>query len=114
VEECDLQLVIKLAFFEGDTLLGRSEIICAQLPASKVVEGGLGTRWTLSFHFEEPACPVEMICEKEGVHQYRSALRFGVHDSEDWEDIELGDLHALAFKCEMRPQATACVSASSR
>ena len=32
---------------------------------------------------------------------YHAALRVGVHDSDDWESINLGNIHTMGFRCSV-------------
>ena len=36
---------------------------------------------------------------KAGVRLYSAALRMGVHTSQDWESVNLGNIHDLGFFC---------------
>jgi hypothetical protein len=92
-------MLIEMVFFEGDQLLVRGEINCGQDIGSAKLESHTGIRFDITFQFEEPACPVSITCFLAGKRLYRAALRVGVHDSEDWESLELGENHVLAFRC---------------
>jgi len=94
-------LHIELGFFAGDVLLARGCITCRQHEETAELEGAGGLQWTMKTRFEEPASPVEIDCERDGKRLYRAALRVGVHDSEDWESINLADIHTLAFRCRV-------------
>ncbi|MES2947006.1 MAG: hypothetical protein V4858_00545 [Pseudomonadota bacterium] len=58
---------------------------------------GLG--FEITYKFEEPACPVFIACYAMGDRLYGAALRVGVHNSQDWESVDLGEKHVLVFKC---------------
>jgi hypothetical protein len=59
--------------------------------------------FTVTHRFEVPACPVEIECRQRGSLRYTAALRMGVHDSDDWETIDLGHVHTFAFRCSSAP-----------
>ena len=92
-------LFIELAFFDKDTLLCRGSVDCRSTKAVEHLEGVDGHQFELSSQFEEPACPVEITCRRNGALLYDAALRVGAHTSDDWESIELGNVHTLAFRC---------------
>jgi len=91
-------MLVDLAFFDGDALLARSVIRCGAMEATES-SAGEGHEFVVTHRFEEPACPIEIVCTKAGKHLYSAALRMGVHTSEDWESITLGDVHDLCFFC---------------
>ena len=92
-------LLIELAFFEKDTLLCRGGVRCGSEKAVEHLDGIGGHRFELSSQFDEPACSVQIVCRRDGALLYEAALRVGVHTSNDWESIKLGDIHTLAFRC---------------
>ena len=63
------------------------------------LDGVGGHKFELSSQFEEPACPVEIECRRDGALLYKAALRVGVHTSDDWESLDLASIHTLAFRC---------------
>jgi hypothetical protein len=121
---------VAFAFFEGDELLHRGEILVGPertigvygehlhvplpdgMPFSHKPEIQLFVGLTIEHSFELPACPVAMryYIVKEGVagqlpEQERtlySELRMGVHTSDDWESVQLQP-YTLAFKCTVEP-----------
>jgi len=90
---------IDLAFFDEDLLLARGSIHCVSRENTITLEGEAGYTFNITYQFEEPACPIFIECFSADKNMYKVALRFGVHSSEDWETINLGDIHTLAFKC---------------
>jgi hypothetical protein len=92
-------MLIEMAFFDGDQLLVRGEITCRRDIDSARLESCAGQRFEITYQFEEPACPVSVTYFLAGEQLYQSALMVGVHDSDDWESIELGESHVLAFRC---------------
>lgn len=96
---------VELAFFDGDNLLCRGRIICGPSEITdRFPEEGGDLMFAVTHVFEEPACPLVIVCSRSGTHLYRTALRMGVHTSEDWESIELGEAHTLAFRCTLDSQ----------
>jgi len=92
-------LFIEFAFFDKDTLLCRSGVRCGAAKAVEHLDGVGGHKFELSSQFEEPACPVEIECRRNGALLYKAALRVGVHTSDDWESLDLASIHTLAFRC---------------
>ena len=90
---------IELAFFDGDNLLCRGEITCEAQISSSVFSSPEGYIFEIEHSFEEPACPLQVVCSQNGTNLYKAALRVGVHHSDDWEVISLGDIHDLGFRC---------------
>ena len=94
-----MELHIDLAFFQDDDLLGRGEVCCTAMKATSNLEGTSGYRFVVTSLFEIPACQLEIECYSQNSQLYRSALRVGVHNSDDWETIDLGGIHTLGFRC---------------
>ena len=90
---------IDLAFFDGDDLLVKGLVECRVQEQSVSFDTKSGVRFIVTAQFEDPACPVSIDCSSNGINLYRTALRFGVHTSDDWESIDLGGIHTLAFWC---------------
>lgn len=93
-------MFVDLAFFDGDLLLARSGIRCESIEAKESIVGE-NYELVVTHKFEEPACPIEIVCMKAGKLLYSTALRMGVHTSDDWESITLGNIHDLAFRCSV-------------
>jgi hypothetical protein len=87
------------AIFNGDGLLASGSLEFADGEANVVLGNSVGYRFEVSYRFEEPACPVFVTCYSANAFLYRTALRVGVHNSEDWESVELAESHVLVFKC---------------
>ncbi|MFN3241506.1 MAG: hypothetical protein ACE37K_08335 [Planctomycetota bacterium] len=100
---------IELGFFAGDQLLARGCVTCAGRDATSEITGHGGHAWTIKTRFAEPASPVELECTRDGTHVYAGALRVGVHTSDDWESINLADIHTLAFRCRVDQAGTSGV-----
>jgi hypothetical protein len=91
-------MLVDLAFFSGDQLLGRSAIRCGATTVTETIAGE-GHVFVVTHRFEDPACPIEIVCTKAGQPLYRAALRMGAHASDDWESVTLGNIHELCFFC---------------
>lgn len=89
---------LDLAVFDGDTLLARTSVMLGETRKTEVVVAG---RYEFESHhaYQEPSSPVDITCRANGRHLYRAALQVGVHNSDDWESIELGTIHTLGFRC---------------
>ena len=98
------EMQVDLAFFDGEELLCRGSIICTQVSSTDTVLGTSGHVFEVTSNFEEPACPVSVRCLLNGELQYNSELRMGVHDSADWEVVNLGNIHELGFYCKLVPR----------
>jgi hypothetical protein len=90
---------IKMTFFEEDEMLAAGVVRCLFEENEFTIQGGNGYIFQIKASYEEPACPVFIKCFLDGKLLYRSALRMGVHSSDDWETIELANNHLLIFKC---------------
>ena len=92
-------LLIELAFFKGDDLLCRGSVRCGAAEVADHFEGAEGHYFVVSSRFEEPASPMQIVCHRDGKQLYEAALRVGVHNSDDWESINLANVHTLGFRC---------------
>jgi hypothetical protein len=90
---------VDFAFFDGDNLLLRGFFHCMASPRTEHFSAAEAHEFTVTHRLEEPACPIEIECRQHGKVRYTAALRMGVHDSEDWEAIDLGNIHTFAFRC---------------
>ena len=90
---------IKMAFFEGDDLLASGEIHCRPEEQILTFNGEGGHSFEVRASYEEPAIPIFVTCSINGQQLYRTAIRMGVHTSDDWESVDLGNIHTLVYKC---------------
>ena len=95
-----MQLHIELAFFRDDELLCRGEVDCGAFESIRRIEDDHGHQFQITSKFDEPACPVEILCHQNEKILYKAALRVGVHTSDDWESIDLAGIHTLGFRCQ--------------
>ena len=93
------ELNIDFAIFREGDLLCRGSLSCCASEETNHFHGTDGFEFEISARYEEPACPVEIVCRQNDEHRYDAALRVGVHTSDDWESISLGDIHILGFRC---------------
>ena len=65
-----------------------SEILCDR-----------GDTFIIKARFEESACPIFLkYYDPDGKFAGKSAMRMGVHNSDDWESILLAEPYELCFK----------------
>ena len=119
---------VQFGFFEGDKLLHQGGFLIKSpkayfcygehkhfaivlAPGGNPLEVQLFSGLIFEAQFEFPACPVslkflEIIPSSHPSEPFvqkltlNAALQMGVHQSEDWESIELGK-NTLAFKCSV-------------
>ena len=84
-----------LALFDGDSLLERQEILVTSTP--KVERFGF---FRASYKLGPDAPEVVLDDFASRVELKRSTLTIPVHESSDWESIELGK-YTLAFWCRL-------------
>jgi hypothetical protein len=103
---------VEMAFFDGDTLLTRANVLVHAVEDACTVVAERGDRFEITRQFEEPACRLFIKCfDSNGNPAGRSAMRVGVHNSVDWEAIDLASPYQLCFKtalvdCENADWAT--------
>lgn len=90
---------VEVAFFRGDDLLCRGSVRCVPEETTQTFQGG-DYSFQVTHAFELPASRFLIVASSAGQHRFRSAMRMGVHTSDDWETIDLGDGYTLAFKCK--------------
>jgi hypothetical protein len=90
---------IDIAFFDDDAFLVKGYIHCSAHEQHFSFDAESGFRFDVTSQFEEQACPVSIRCTTSSGLIYNAALRIGVHSSDDWESISLGDIHTLVFWC---------------
>lgn len=86
---------VDLALFDGDTLLERQEILVTSTP--KVERFGL---FRASYKLGPDAAEVVLDDFASRVEVKHSTLTIPVHESSNWESIEL-DRYTLAFWCRL-------------
>jgi len=91
---------VQLAFFKGDEFLCRGSIVIDREARHATMASESGHEFRISYTYEEPACPILIHCLANGELVSRSAMRIGVHTSNDWEAISLADPYELCFRCE--------------
>jgi hypothetical protein len=96
---------VDFALFDGDALLLRGFFHLEASPRTELFTGPDSHELTVTHRFEEPACPIEIECRQDRRVRYAAALRMGVHNSDDWESIDLGNIHNFVFRCSGAPVA---------
>lgn len=92
-------LRVEMAFFDGDTLLTRANVLVHSIEDECTVLAERGDRFEITRQFEEPASRLFIeYFYRDGNPAGRSAMRMGVHNSDDWEAIELAAPYQLCFK----------------
>ncbi len=94
-------MIIKFNFFEKDDLLCSGKLFCNQKKTiNEFKSPDCEYVFKIEHEFDYPACPVSIECIYQSKHYYYSALRVGVHNSEDWESVNIGNIHDFVFMCE--------------
>ena len=90
---------VEMAFFDGDALLTRANVLVHSIEDECTVLAERGDRFEITTQFEEPASRLFITCfDSDGSLVGRSAMRMGVHNSDDWEAIDLSPPYELCFK----------------
>ena len=88
-------VLIELGLFNGDELLHRKSIKVTEQEAlyhdSDV---------SIKYQLIKDVAEIELRVFRDGQQLIKSNLRMPIHESEDWESIEL-DKYTLAFKCRL-------------
>lgn len=95
-------LFVEAAFFSGDVLIARGTFDVEEEKKQIQITSDSGDLFEITHKFEEPASPIEIKYVKNQDLKWKSALRMGVHDSDDWETINLVNDFDLCFKCEIK------------
>lgn len=91
----------------GSCLLQRRRDICRDailiVPEETISEivSSQGELFRITHQFEEPACRVFIKGHAGERLLFRSAMRMGMHTSEDWEAVSLAEPFELCFRCEL-------------
>ena len=90
----------ELAFFDGDELLTQSMVLIYSEEDSCEITSERGDKFEVTRQFEEPASRVFVTSYDQNSELVgRSAMRMGVHNSDDWEMVELVEPYQMCFKC---------------
>ena len=91
---------VEMLFFDGDEPLARTKVLVHEIEEECEIECPRGDRFVVTRKFEQPACPVFISSfDSSGDFVGRSAMRMGVHNSDDLETIELVEPYLLCFRC---------------
>ena len=86
---------VALALFDGDVLLGRCEVV---VTADQKVDAFDLFRATHSLGKDDADIVLDDFAGH--IQLNRATLRMPIHESEDWESIEL-ERYTLAFRCRV-------------
>ena len=114
-------LAVELALFHHDTLLCRARIQIEKQQKSEEFDtetwamtdgGSCRGHLAIQHRFAIPAASLHLWLiryrapESAGEVVLDVALAMGVHDSDDWESIALGEEYTFAFQCRQAKQGT--------
>jgi hypothetical protein len=86
---------VELALFDGDTLLDRREIV---VEVTQQIESF--PLFRVSHKLGTEAADIVLDGFADGIELMRSTVLMPIHESSDWESIELGK-YTLAFWCRL-------------
>jgi len=92
---------VEFAVFDGEVLLSRGRFHCIASSRTECFAGAESHQFTITHRFDLPACRVFIECRQGDTIRYRAGLAMGVHDSDDWEAVDLGQIHTFAFRCSV-------------
>lgn len=95
-------LRVNMVFFDGDVFISRAMVLVHQYEETCILESKRGDTFHVTRQFEEPAC--RMYIESYSATRElvgHSAMRMGVHNSDDWEAIDLVEPYQLCFWCDI-------------
>ena len=91
---------VELAFFDGNEPLARGNVLVQREDSTCEIISERGDKFKITRRFEEPASSFFVrIFDRDGEPAGRSAMRMGVHNSDDWEKIDLSEPYEMCFKC---------------
>ncbi|QDV12822.1 hypothetical protein CA51_27080 [Rosistilla oblonga] len=91
---------VEMSFFDGDEPLARTKVLVHEIEEECEIECSRGDRFAVTRKFEEPACPILIKSfNPNGEFVGRSAMRMGVHNSDDLEAVDLAEPYVLCFRC---------------
>lgn len=88
-------MLIEIGLFLGDKLLEKGAIRVTEEEAvdeSEII--------SLYHHLVDDIAKIELRVFDNGVQKLKSNLEMPIHESEDWESIELAE-YTFAFKCRL-------------
>ncbi len=95
IDTKETSVLIEIGLFQGDELLQRGRIRVTereQLEKNDLI--------SLKHQLVENTARLELRVFEDGVQQIKSNLEMPVHQSDDWESIELAQ-YTLAFRCNL-------------
>jgi len=88
-------VLIEIGLFQGDELLQRGKIKVAELEQLEEND-----QISLKYQLIENSARIELRIFDNGVQQIKASLDMTIHQSDDWESIELAQ-YTLAFRCNL-------------
>jgi len=88
-------VLIEIGLFQGDELLQRGKIKVAELEQLEEND-----QISLKYQLIENSARIELRIFDNGVQQIKASLDMPIHQSDDWESIELAQ-YTLAFRCNL-------------
>ncbi|WP_417377469.1 hypothetical protein [Gimesia maris] len=90
---------VEMLFFDGDEPLAHTKVLVHGTEEESEIECPRGDRFAVTRKFEEPACPIFINSfDPNGAFVGRSAMRMGVHNSDELEAIDLAAPYVLCFR----------------
>src|SRR5579885_2285522 len=89
---------VELAFFKGNEFLCHGTIVFDREQRPCTLASESGHAFEISYSYDEPARRTIIRCFHDGELVCRSALRMGVHTSDDREAISLAEPYELGFR----------------
>jgi hypothetical protein len=91
---------VEMGFLDRATYLAGAVVLVQQEEETSEIKSERGESFHVTRQFEEPASRLFIRCfSPEGEFVFRSAMRMGNHNSEDWEKIVLAEPYELCFRC---------------
>ncbi|QDU40457.1 hypothetical protein Mal4_48140 [Maioricimonas rarisocia] len=104
---------VELAFFDHEQLLCRDTILIVVEETVSEIHSERNETFRVTHQFEEPACRVFIKGFRSDRLLFRSAMRMGVHNSDDWEAVSLAAPFELCFRCTVVEDQTSLDDAAS-
>lgn len=91
---------VELTFFDGDEPLTRAVVLVYSEEDCSEIVSERGDKFEVTRQFEEPASRLFVKSyDQNGELVGCSAMRMGVHNSDDWEMVELVEPYEMCFRC---------------
>ena len=91
---------VEMLFFDANEPLARTTVLVYESAEECEIVCPRGDRFVIERRFEEPACPIMIKSFAPDGHLVgRTAMRMGVHNSDDLEAVDLAEPYVLCFRC---------------